>query len=199
MPRSYRIAMVGACPFPTAQGSQVLIRQMSELVAVTTVEQDDGSLNEFIGSGQALVIGGDARNVQTQPNAFDPTRLDVAISNGATSVVITDEIQGGRIGGALDFLDEVLEPARRSLGRIAVVLAGTFNEQHRLGQDLDGGMVPRDDTDPEQHLYGSVTLIVRTLRGHGARPDPARPPERDARTERPNWGSYPIVFGGGRP
>ena len=68
-----------------------------------------------------------------------------------------------------------------------------------LGQDLDGGMVPRDGTDPEQHLYGSVTLIVRTLRGHGARPDPARPPERDARTERPNWGRYPIVFGGGRP
>jgi cytochrome P450 len=67
-----------------------------------------------------------------------------------------------------------------------------------LGQDLDGGMVPRNDTDPEQHLYGSVTLIVRTLRGHGARPDPARPPERDSRTERANWGSYPIVFRGGR-
>lgn len=30
MARSYRVAMVGACPFPTAQGSQVLIRQLSE-------------------------------------------------------------------------------------------------------------------------------------------------------------------------
>jgi len=30
MGRTYRIAMVGACPFPTAQGSQVLIRQLAE-------------------------------------------------------------------------------------------------------------------------------------------------------------------------
>jgi 1,2-diacylglycerol 3-alpha-glucosyltransferase len=30
MHRTYRVAMVGACPFPTAQGSQVLLKQLSE-------------------------------------------------------------------------------------------------------------------------------------------------------------------------
>lgn len=34
MQRAYRVAMVGACPFPTAQGSQVLLRQLSEALAV---------------------------------------------------------------------------------------------------------------------------------------------------------------------
>jgi glycosyltransferase involved in cell wall biosynthesis len=33
MPHNYRVAMVGACPFPTSQGSQVLIRQLSEALA----------------------------------------------------------------------------------------------------------------------------------------------------------------------
>jgi cytochrome P450 len=66
-----------------------------------------------------------------------------------------------------------------------------------LGQDLDGGLVPKGDVDPETHLYGTVTLIVRMLLEAGARPDPEQPPERDARTERPNWGRYPILFSQG--
>jgi cytochrome P450 len=65
-----------------------------------------------------------------------------------------------------------------------------------LGQDLDGGLVPRGPVDPDSHLYGTVTLIVRMLRERGARPDPEAPPEADARTERPNWGRYPILLRG---
>lgn len=64
-----------------------------------------------------------------------------------------------------------------------------------LGQDLDGGLVPRGDADPASHLYGSVTLIVRMFREQQARPDPTGAPERDAKTERPNWGRYPILLG----
>jgi len=63
------------------------------------------------------------------------------------------------------------------------------------GQDLDGGAVPKPDTDVDDHLFGSVFLLVRALRARGARPDPQRPPRRDAKTERPNWGSYPLLFG----
>jgi cytochrome P450 len=63
-----------------------------------------------------------------------------------------------------------------------------------LGRDLDGGVVPRPDTDPANHQYGIVTLLVRTLLGHGAEPDPDRPPVPDANTERPNFGSYPVIL-----
>jgi cytochrome P450 len=63
-----------------------------------------------------------------------------------------------------------------------------------LGRDLDGGLVPRADTDPAEHQYGIVTLLVRTLLGHGAEPDPERPPVPDANTERPNFGSYPVIL-----
>lgn len=63
-----------------------------------------------------------------------------------------------------------------------------------LGRDLDGGIVPRADTDPAEHQYGIVTLLVRALLDHGAEPDPDRPPVPDASTERPNFGSYPVIL-----
>ncbi len=68
------------------------------------------------------------------------------------------------------------------------------------GQDLDGGTVPKPELHGasgaalEEHLFGAVFLLVESLRGLGARRDTVRPPERDARTERSNWGQYFVVF-----
>ena len=63
-----------------------------------------------------------------------------------------------------------------------------------LGRDLDGGVVPRGDVDPETHQYGTVTLFLRDLFGRGARPDPDDPAEAASHTARANWGRYPVVF-----
>ncbi len=63
-----------------------------------------------------------------------------------------------------------------------------------LGRDLDGGLLPRPDTDPATHQYGIVPLLVAALLERGARPDPDKPATRADHTERPNWGSYPIVI-----
>jgi cytochrome P450 len=63
-----------------------------------------------------------------------------------------------------------------------------------LGRDLDGGVVPRADTDPATHQYGIVPLFVRALFARHARPDPTRPPVPATKTARPNWGSYPILL-----
>jgi cytochrome P450 len=63
-----------------------------------------------------------------------------------------------------------------------------------LGRDLDGGLLPRPDTDPATHQYGIVPLLVAALLERGARPDPCKPATRADHTERPNWGSYPIVM-----
>lgn len=63
-----------------------------------------------------------------------------------------------------------------------------------LGRDLDGGVVAKPGVDPAAHQYGIVTLLVKALLDHGARPDPDNPPVRDAKTMRPNWGYYPVLF-----
>ncbi len=63
-----------------------------------------------------------------------------------------------------------------------------------LGRDLDGGVIPSADSDPATHQYGIVTRLLAELRAHGARPDPDRRPTRATHTQRPNWGTYPVVF-----
>lgn len=63
-----------------------------------------------------------------------------------------------------------------------------------LGRDLAGGAIPKTGADPATHPFGTVTLLLRTLFRHGARPDPDTPPQPAEHTERPNWGCYPIVF-----
>ena len=43
------------------------------------------------------------------------------------------------------------------------------------------------------HL-GTLTNLLKNLMQRDARPDPANPPVADANTERPNWGSYPLLI-----
>ncbi len=117
-----------------------LINRLSELVSVRTVEQDDGAVNVFVGTGQPLVTRFLAASLQVVPNEFDARRAEIAISTGGTSAVVTGFLTGGELGAVLDFRDQVLNPAQNALGRVATALASNFNDQHRLGMDLNGAM-----------------------------------------------------------
>ena len=64
-----------------------------------------------------------------------------------------------------------------------------------FGRDLDGGLVPDEKTDPSNHQYGIVTLLVQKILNEGGYPDDKNKPETDLSTERSNWASYPIIFG----
>ena len=116
-----------------------LVTKLSEFVKVNTLEQDDGALNVFIGSGQTLVVGADTAHLSVQALGTDLERLDIAYqqANGSP-VAVTDLISGGKLGGVLAFRDQVLDPSRNALGRIAVGMATAFNELHRQGMTLDG-------------------------------------------------------------
>ena len=59
-----------------------------------------------------------------------------AAERGGASIVPIKEsgLGGGKLGGLLQFRNDELGAARNGLGRIAIGLAGSFNDQHRLGQ-----------------------------------------------------------------
>lgn len=63
-----------------------------------------------------------------------------------------------------------------------------------IGRNLAAGVVPKGEVDPATHQFGTVTLIVRRLLDHNARPDPADPASRDQRTARIMWGRYPLLL-----
>jgi flagellar hook-associated protein 1 FlgK len=115
-----------------------LIDQLSEHVSVSTVTQTDGSVNVFIGTGQALVSGSIPSQLVTTPDAFDPTRPHLALQVSGTSVDVTAAISGGTLGGLLQFRDTMLSAARNTLGQVAVAVASQFNQQHAAGLDLNG-------------------------------------------------------------
>ena len=64
-----------------------------------------------------------------------------------------------------------------------------------FGRDLDGGVVPNKKTNPENHQYGIVTLLVKKILNEGGFPDKKNKPQVDLNTVRSNWASYPIKFG----
>ncbi len=117
-----------------------LVRKLSELVGVSTFEQDDGTLNVFVGNGQSLVVGTTASGLTTTSNRFDPTRLEIAVVQGGSSVEISGQLTGGSLGGVLDFRNRILDSAQNALGRVATGLAVSFNNQHQLGLDLNGAL-----------------------------------------------------------
>ncbi|HXV07362.1 MAG TPA: hypothetical protein VD791_04995, partial [Burkholderiales bacterium] len=73
------------------------------------------------------------------PSAEDPQSHGIVhVSNGVRTPLDPAAIQGGQLGGLLALRSDALDPVQNQLGRVAVALAQTFNDQHRLGMDLQG-------------------------------------------------------------
>ncbi len=117
-----------------------LMDQLAAKVALSTVQQDDGSINLFIGSGQGLVVGGSVAELMTINNPYDPQRLEIAMRTGAGTMQMSGAITGGELGGLLDFRTNMLDKSENALGQIAQALAFGFNTQHARGMDLNGAL-----------------------------------------------------------
>ena len=139
-----------------------MVNELSQLVGVNTVTESNGALDVFVGSGQALVIGADARELTVARNALDPTRLDLVLGGG----VITTQVGGGKLGGLLDAQAELLGPARNEIGRVAATLSLRINEVNGQGLDLDGNLggallsAPVATVRPASTNGGSATITV---------------------------------------
>lgn len=138
-----QITIVGNLPgsFPNdlLDKRDLAISHLAEKFDVTTSKQDDGAINVFIGTGQVLVYGATANTLSTEPNLYDTSRKELAITTGygGASVQISTFVDGGRIGGLLQFREEVLDEAANELGRVAIVMADQMNQQHNKGYDMD--------------------------------------------------------------
>tara|TARA_Y100000748_G_scaffold304078_1_gene311668 strand:+ start:553 stop:2526 length:1974 start_codon:yes stop_codon:yes gene_type:complete len=128
----------GAQPNDLLDARDEAVRELSELIGVTVVQQDDNMLNIFIGSGQPLVVGNEASTLAVQPGAGDPSRVDVVLKAGNAAQDVTGLISGGELGGLIKYRDDVLDPALNAIGRLALSIASEFNEQQGQGLDLNG-------------------------------------------------------------
>ena len=116
-----------------------LISQLNKLTGATSVQQSDGSINVVVGTGQSLVVGHQAMTLGALQSQEDPRQTVVGYSISGNSVPLGDNaFQGGSLGALLAFRTNDLNTAQNALGQVAVGLTQTFNDQHQLGQDLNG-------------------------------------------------------------
>ncbi len=113
-----------------------LIEKLSEHISINAVEQSNNMVNIYAGNGIALVTNAESKLLGVSPNSMDAERLEVSSGNS----IISASIQGGKLGGIMDFRREMLDGAANNLGRIATTFAETFNQQHGLGIDKNGAI-----------------------------------------------------------
>lgn len=126
----------GGSQFPNElldQRDQLLVK-LSENIDVSTLTREDGSVDVFIGQGQALISGDSRSKLELTTTTTDSTRKEVMM-NGFN---ISSQFSSGALSGSIKFRDQVLDPAQRQLGLIAAGLGKTFNEIHQSGFDLNG-------------------------------------------------------------
>lgn len=155
----------------------VLLKQLGAQINITTIRQNNGSVNVLVGSGQSLVLGADSATLHTVQDQYDSSRLQLAISNSGPLQNISGMVSGGTTGGLLSFRNDVLDGIRRDLGLLATGIGDAFNSQHQQGVDLAGNpgsdffsigtpVVSGSGTNTGTAAAGAAITDVSALNGH---------------------------------
>lgn len=118
-----------------------LVNELAKEVGVSVVKQGNNGINVYLGNGQAIVAGERSYRLVATAGDYDPREIEVGLETGAAVVKMhSKDFVGGNLAAYFSFRDSGLATAQNSLGRIATSITQTVNEQHRLGQDLNGAM-----------------------------------------------------------
>ncbi len=153
----------GKAPNDLLDQRDLLLKQLSQHVNVSTLDQGDGMVNVFIGSGQGIVIGSNTTTLNVRTDEFFPERKAVVFGDVNTGPNINSLLGEGSLGGTLDFIDNVLVPGQLSFGRLAMGMASAFNEQHALGLDLNDEAGGEFFEVPQPNVLGSYTNSSSTM------------------------------------
>ena len=116
-----------------------VISDMNKLIKVNVTQGDNHMLNLSFGTGQPLVVGNVVQSLATDTSPTDANRVVLGYATpGRFSQLPDSVVVGGQLGGLMQFRNDALDKAQNQLGLVAAGLADTFNDQHKLGTDLDG-------------------------------------------------------------
>ncbi|OWV30340.1 flagellar hook-associated protein FlgK [Halomonas campaniensis] len=133
-------ARSGEAPNSLLNQRDQLVSELNERMDLRLNIQDGKSYSLSLPNGQPLVTGTDSFQLEAMQADYDPQRTVVGYRDGGGNVVQLDEstIKGGALGGLMTFRSETLDKTQNQIGQLSVSLATAFNEQHKLGVDLNG-------------------------------------------------------------
>ncbi|ATC95541.1 flagellar hook-associated protein FlgK [Pseudoalteromonas tunicata] len=140
----------------------LLVSQLSEKVQVNIIDLPDGTINLTVGTGLTLVAGTFAVPLSVERNEFDSNKLEVGIAptpGAPNKAIVTNQLDGGSLGGLFKIREELLLPAIRDMGKIAIAYADAFNRQQSLGRDLNGD----EGTNLFKDINDPQVALTRTL------------------------------------
>ena len=117
----------------------VLLKQLSEKVNITSFATNSGQLTVLLGGGRPLVDGRQSSNLATETDPDDPQRLLVKLQDAqGNGTDVTASIQSGSIHGLIEVRDTIVPRLSASLNRMAAQLTTSVNQTHSAGYGLDG-------------------------------------------------------------
>jgi flagellar hook-associated protein 1 FlgK len=118
-----------------------ILGELNKQVKTSVVTGDSNSMTVSIGNGQPLVVGKKSYDLLVTNAPGDLSRLVVGFKAGSTIVPLAENsFGGGELGGLMDVRAGALDRAQGEIDRVAAVMANQFNNQHKLGQDLNGSL-----------------------------------------------------------
>lgn len=118
-----------------------LVNELSKQIKTTVIPQGQGSYNIYVGNGLPLVVGNETFQLIPAVSPTDPTRVEVAYATqGKVTVLGTNSVTGGALGGLLQFREESLDVVQNQVGQLAAVMAESFNAQLKVGYDKNGNL-----------------------------------------------------------
>jgi flagellar hook-associated protein 1 FlgK len=130
-----------------------VVKQLSELVDISVLENGEGGIDISFGNGRPLVVGESGFSLtitNTPPSGFAQI--------GASGIDTTSEITGGRIGGLLHVRDVQMPDYQSRLDTLAYDIVQQVNTVHRTGYD-QGGTQNRDFFTPLGSAAGAARVM----------------------------------------
>lgn len=143
----------------------LLIKKLGEKVEISWAEGENGMLTVTAGK-TAILVSGSSNNEIKAKHTDDRDRVEIFFQagSGGTSLNITNQISGGRMGGILEVRDQIIEKALSDVDALAYNFATEVNKAHIEGFDRDGRAgVLFFDMPPQQKGAAEVLSINKTV------------------------------------
>lgn len=114
-----------------------LLKDLAKFTDVSVVANGGEGVSVAIGNGQMLVMGNEARHLSINASGNGQSGTEVLIENGAGKIQINSSMHSGMLGGLLDFEQNILAYGSQLIGQMSIGFASMFNDQHKLGLDLN--------------------------------------------------------------
>lgn len=115
----------------------LLLKKLGEKIDISWAEGRDGMVTVTAGRTGILVSGVGSSELKAEQTG-ERDRVEVFFVGTGAPANITDQISGGRIGGALEIRDRVVEDLLKHVDTMAYTLAKEVNSAHIEGFDKNG-------------------------------------------------------------